>query len=270
MRLKELVDKEAFSCAIKSLSILRYLTDAVTEMPSSVRSRMLNKHDIICQLVFLLQKAPWQVQDKSTGKLVTYESGMWTEVTPDRQGMLGKVEGQIWIALYNLLVDTECRRNYEYNTNRQETVLKLREYLLPTVMDQIPALSQLRRMLEELSMMQTQQSLSSISSAAKIELLPELLDSITGGKDWKMLAQCHLHLLDSSQESQDEIVRILQTAFDYDGLEDLLPEDPHCSGCGRVASQRCSRCRNEWYCSRPCQVKAWKNHKTICDLLSQQ
>lgn len=32
-------------------------------------------------------------------------------------------------------------------------------------------------------------------------------------------------------------------------------EDPKCSKCGALASKRCSRCKNEWYCSRECQVR---------------
>src|SRR5262245_38859331 len=30
------------------------------------------------------------------------------------------------------------------------------------------------------------------------------------------------------------------------------------------ALQRCSRCRNEWYCSRECQAAAWPAHKKSC------
>ncbi len=53
---------------------------------------------------------------------------------------------------------------------------------------------------------------------------------------------------------------------------DLLDEflgDPKCGNCGDVAQQRCSRCKNEWYCGRKCQVAAWKKHKPICDLFAE-
>lgn len=45
-------------------------------------------------------------------------------------------------------------------------------------------------------------------------------------------------------------------------------EDPKCAECGEVASQRCSKCKSEWYCSRECQIKRWKQHKEMCAVLS--
>jgi hypothetical protein len=44
-----------------------------------------------------------------------------------------------------------------------------------------------------------------------------------------------------------------------------LVEDPKCALCGAAATKRCSRCRAEWYCGRECQVKHWKQHKTLCE-----
>lgn len=46
-------------------------------------------------------------------------------------------------------------------------------------------------------------------------------------------------------------------------------EDPKCAECGEVATQRCSRCKNEWYCSRECQLKKWKQHKKFCEIVSK-
>jgi len=48
---------------------------------------------------------------------------------------------------------------------------------------------------------------------------------------------------------------------------DSLLEEPKCAKCGDPATNRCSRCKNEWYCSRECQVEAWDGHKKICDLI---
>ena len=46
-------------------------------------------------------------------------------------------------------------------------------------------------------------------------------------------------------------------------------EDPKCGECGEVATQRCSKCKDAWYCSRECQLKNWKQHKETCKLLSK-
>jgi hypothetical protein len=58
----------------------------------------------------------------------------------------------------------------------------------------------------------------------------------------------------------------LAKIYDIDGFEALL-DDPKCAKCGTAATNRCSLCKNEWYCSRPCQVKCWPDHKSICELL---
>jgi hypothetical protein len=53
--------------------------------------------------------------------------------------------------------------------------------------------------------------------------------------------------------------------YTNDVFEDFL-EDPMCDVCGKKATQRCSRCKNVWYCSRECQLKQWKAHKPMCDV----
>lgn len=38
--------------------------------------------------------------------------------------------------------------------------------------------------------------------------------------------------------------------YNFDAMEDLINEQPKCSTCGQVATKRCSRCQNVWYCKR--------------------
>lgn len=42
---------------------------------------------------------------------------------------LTKPEAQVWLALYNLLMEPECRRKYEFTTHNKNEVLKLRGHL---------------------------------------------------------------------------------------------------------------------------------------------
>ena len=53
-----------------------------------------------------------------------------------------------------------------------------------------------------------------------------------------------------------------------DAFDDLLGE-AKCFECGKPAIKRCSKCRNAWYCSRKCQVRNWKAHKKVCDIISE-
>ena len=52
-------------------------------------------------------------------------------------------------------------------------------------------------------------------------------------------------------------------------FEDFMGE-PICEECGAPATQRCSRCKLAWYCSRDCQLRQWKKHKTLCAMFVEK
>ena len=55
-----------------------------------------------------------------------------------------------------------------------------------------------------------------------------------------------------------EPVTLAEAALDVDLCE-------HCGAGGRI--KVCSGCNTTKYCSRECQVAAWKNHKVVCGIL---
>lgn len=59
---EDVEDKERelrFGTAMCSLSILRYLTDYLAQLPLSLTTRMMNTSDMIMALVPLLDNPPW-------------------------------------------------------------------------------------------------------------------------------------------------------------------------------------------------------------------
>ena len=57
---------------------------------------------------------------------------------------------------------------------------------------------------------------------------------------------------------------IVSEVYNIDNL-DYFMDDPKCGNCGLDATNRCSQCKSEWYCSKECQVIRWKNgHKEYC------
>jgi len=53
-------------------------------------------------------------------------------------------------------------------------------------------------------------------------------------------------------------LKALFTVFDW-------ASNNRCAVCDMVGPKRCSRCKKAYYCSRACQKKHWKRHKTSCE-----
>lgn len=102
---------------------MRYLTEHLADNLSAT-TRMLKDHDFICSLVFLIEKAPWFRVNKDK-EYERYQDNMWKVIPKDDLYLLGKVEAQVWIALYNLLLDPECQKNYNYNNYNHEIILRV-------------------------------------------------------------------------------------------------------------------------------------------------
>ena len=74
------------------------------------------------------------------------------------------------------------------------------------------------------------------------------------------------YLIMDESSLKEDMERIMKL-YSSDVFEQFM-EDPKCSNCGKVATQRCSKCKNQWYCSRECQLKQWKAHKALCEIIS--
>ena len=59
---------------------------------------------------------------------------------------------QVWLMLNNLLVDPKARAKYDMDEYRKETVLRVRRYMNDILLDQLPILKDLQRVLDELTM----------------------------------------------------------------------------------------------------------------------
>uniref|UniRef100_A0A8C5PJF8 Zinc finger MYND domain-containing protein 10 n=1 Tax=Leptobrachium leishanense TaxID=445787 RepID=A0A8C5PJF8_9ANUR len=251
-----------FDIALKCLSVLRYITDQTDSLPLSVTNWLLNTHNVPCVLVELLQHCPWSRQ------LQKYESGRWVTVPAEDQLKMTKLDGQAWIALYNLLLRPECQAKYNINNFTKGQLLKLRSLLTEVLIDQLPNLVELQRFLGHLAVSEP----AATKKELVLEQIPEVWDSIVkanSGK-WKAIAKHQVKNVFSptDEELQLQAQRWAQT-YNMDVMETLVPDKPKCGSCGSEAAKRCSRCQNEWYCNRECQVKHWQKHKKACDLVSE-
>lgn len=209
----------------------------------------------------------WSKTDKD-GKMFKYIENKWKSISANDRFQLTKIEGQIWISLYELLLNPQCLQKYDYTEFKKNQVLKLRSHLNEIVIDQIPNLAHLQRFLEQLAISEP----PAYKSDLIIEPIAEIYESIVSkykGK-WKDLAknQANTVLNPDDKEIQEKAKRWTQT-FSNEILESLIDEPAKCAECGQPAPKRCSRCQNEWYCRRECQVKNWQKHKKACDLIHE-
>nr|KAF6476974.1 zinc finger MYND-type containing 10 [Rousettus aegyptiacus] len=143
-----------FEITLKALSVLRYITDCVDSLSLSALSRMLSTHNLPCLLVELLEHSPWSRREG--GKLQQFEGGCWQTVAPSEQQKLSKLDGQVWIALYNLLLSPEARARYCLTSFAKGQLLKLRAFLTDTLLDQLPILADLQGFLAHLALTEPQ------------------------------------------------------------------------------------------------------------------
>lgn len=149
------IDEQFLECEFQvcmcAISILRFMTDHRVAMPLAVTTRLLETHDVLMLLVPLMEKAPWVRKDLITGKIQKFEEHKWERVEEDDAGRLPKLHMQVWITIYNLVMDGECRNRYELTSYRKDNLLRLRRFINEVVVDQLPPLTNLHRTLEEMS-----------------------------------------------------------------------------------------------------------------------
>ncbi|TRY95184.1 hypothetical protein DNTS_032480 [Danionella cerebrum] len=143
--LQEQSDVLEFEISIKALSVLGYITDHIESLSLSVLSRMLCTHNTPCVLVQLVEKCPWKrgsfysfldLLDTDytlheylfipEGPLEKYIEGRWRRIQPEDQLKLSKHDGQLWMALLNLMLKPDCQRKYDFNSFNKSQLLKVR------------------------------------------------------------------------------------------------------------------------------------------------
>ena len=206
--------------------------------------------------ISLLESQWWS--RKAKGGLEKYVDSKWTLVESTARLQISKTEAQLWLIIYNLSMDINVRNKYQFNTYRINQISRLRKYFNTVIMDQLPMLADLQRLVEELA----------ISNAPPVEnslllceVLPEWYSSLQN-TNWEKLARDSIQFFNNSAANREEMSRMAQL-YNTDAFEEIM-EAPRCAKCNGEASQRCSKCKKVWYCSRECQVSAWVEHKLKC------
>ena len=89
-------------------------------------------------------------------------------------------------------------------------------------------------------------------------------------KNWPEIAkaQRETYFKPGSEQEKADMDRLVKL-YASDVFEDFM-DDPKCEECGDPATQRCSKCKLAWYCSRDCQLRQWKKHKKLCSMFVEK
>lgn len=265
---------------ISSISIIRYITDHLNQLPFPVRHHMMDVKDIPMILVALMEYKPWvrriakksaqpsSITDQADYEEEIYENNKWMKIST-LGNKLPKIEAQIWICLFNLFMNQDNTKKYEITEFRKSNLLRLRKYMNDNLFDQIPPLLQMYRALEEMSLMSCNSSSS--SNPFIVEMVPTLYNNLNHGKKneiyYNETAKRILELnFKKSDKKRD--MDLISEIYNFDNIEYFM-DDPKCSNCGKDASNRCSRCKSDWYCGKDCQKLCWKKHKEFCQKLAE-
>ncbi len=121
--LKDQCEKIEFDIFMKLFSIIRYIIDNIPSLPLGVANRILNKHDFIMIFVNAVELQMWN-RTSSEGKFYKYVDNKWKCVTLEERSQLTKSEGQIWIAVYELLLNPACSQKYDYTDYKKSQIIK--------------------------------------------------------------------------------------------------------------------------------------------------
>jgi len=260
-----------FHIATSCISIIQSLTQHRSSCNITLTSRMIDTHDILLGLVPLMEKAPW-IRKSKGGVLQKFEEHEWKVIEDDEHTKLPRLQGSLWLAIYNLVMDSEFCRRYEFVGNRKENLLRLRRFLHELVFDQIPPLADLLRSLENLSMqghLQGQQDgvpmpVMVVQNSEIREGYLNFYKNNTTQEQWPSVASTAYEEIFSKEVSKEIMDRISNMVTMPEGVD-----DPVCGNCGGEALHRCSRCKHEWYCSRACQVAHWSGHEEKCNMMME-
>jgi predicted Zn-ribbon and HTH transcriptional regulator len=75
---------------------------------------------------------------------------------------------------------------------------------------------------------------------------------IMANRNWRDIADYQLENFYSKDDEQNKKdMEKLMKLYNSEVFDEFLG-DPKCASCGALATNRCSKCKSEWYCGREC------------------
>lgn len=214
-----------------ALTILRYITDNANELSPSVVTRLLDNHgmrdatcitkyctDTIISLIYVVERSPWTRRAK--GKIFKFLHGKWTSVSAEDSLKITQHEAQAWLTLNNFLVDPVFRKSYNYSTFRRENVIKLKRFMNEVLIDQIPVLVDLHRVVEELHF-SIPPEIQSSKRMFVVEQVPLIREKILKSTNFESIASMQASTL-FAEDDKSKKEQILRLAKMFNQISDMM------------------------------------------------
>ncbi|CAN0269960.1 unnamed protein product, partial [Laminaria digitata] len=220
-------EETEFRVCVTAVALLRFLCEHLHRLPLGVMTRVLDTHDVLLGLVILVENPPWTRRtDKGTWqKFVDLE---WKNVPATDLLKVTKTEGQIWLAMYHLMCEEECRKRYHFNSMRKGNILRARKYLNDVLLDQLPVLAGVQRYMDELTIMEVPEPPSmGTTGSLLMEQIPKMRQDLTRGHDWDEVAdKAVLDVFSVYDDASDPDVKSVGALFAGGEQEEWGSDEP--------------------------------------------
>ena len=220
-------------------------------------------------IAHVIAQPPWRRTRRNKNgdfELQKFVNHQWTSLNRDDDAMLTVLDGQSWLTMYNLTCTPLIQQSYQWNSHRQSIALTVRPALTPVLIDQLPPLTTLRRLLDELLIVSPPNpTATKMTIIEPITPIQDALNSVDCHELAKQMTSATGVLSAEIKHDRDvlQCADVMTSMAPFFGIS-ASSSQPPCHICSAAATKRCSLCKSVWYCSRECQVADWKSHKTDC------
>jgi hypothetical protein len=211
-----------FRTSIACVGLARFLSEHAEVLPLSTVSRITDTHDYLMMIIPLIENPPW-TRRLDNGKWQKLIDQKWQYVVPIDLLKITKLEGQPWIALYQLLGKEVFRERYYLNSFRKGQLLRVRKYINDLVLDQLPFLADVQRYMDELAITNVPEP-SSLSgqNVFLFQQVATLRESIVKGKNFAEIAEYQKREVFTMTDRDDKDLFAMAELYSDDAIEQVL------------------------------------------------
>jgi len=211
-----------FRTSIACVGLARFLSEYADVLPLSTISRITDTHDYLMMLIPLIENPPWtrRLENKKWQKLIDQK---WQIVAPIDLLKITKLEGQPWIAVYQLLAKEVFRERYHLNSFRKGQLLRIRKYINDLVLDQLPFLADIQRYMDELAITNGPEPNSlNNQNVFLFQQVATVKESIVKGKQFPQVAAYQKEHVFTMTDRDDKDLLAMAELYSDDAIEQVL------------------------------------------------